>query len=88
MALLARHCADPELRALWGELLASEARHFGLYWLLAERRFPRPLLLSRLGELAAAEHALLATPADAIPRVRMHATGVETVETDPTPAGR
>jgi tRNA-(ms[2]io[6]A)-hydroxylase len=88
MALLARHCADPELRALWGELLASEARHFGLYWLLAERRFPRPLLLSRLGELAAAEHALLATPADAIPGVRMHATGVEAVETDPTPAGR
>jgi hypothetical protein len=31
---------------------------------------------------------LLATPADAIPGVRMHATGVEAVETDPTPAGR
>jgi tRNA-(ms[2]io[6]A)-hydroxylase len=77
MALLARRCADPELRALWGELLASEARHFGLYWVLAERRFPRALLLSRLEELAAAEHQLLSVPAAANAGVRMHAAGVD-----------
>jgi tRNA-(ms[2]io[6]A)-hydroxylase len=77
MALLARRCADPELRALWGELLASEARHFGLYWVLAERRFPRPLLLARLEELAAAEHQLLSAPAAAHAGVRMHAAGVD-----------
>ena len=75
MALLAGHCTDPELRALWGELLASEARHFGLYWVMAERRFPRPLLLSRLEELAAVEHQLLSAPAAANAGVRMHAAG-------------
>ena len=34
MALLAAQSPDPELQALYGELLASEARHFGLYWVL------------------------------------------------------
>jgi len=60
MALLARHSPDPELRALYADLLASEARHFGLYWLLAERDQPRASVVERLGELAAAEAALLA----------------------------
>ena len=41
MALLAAHSPDAELRELYGELLASEARHFGLYWLLAEGRYGR-----------------------------------------------
>ena len=41
MALLAAHSPDAELRELYGELLASEARHFGLYWLLCEERFGR-----------------------------------------------
>ena len=31
MALLAQHSPDPELQDLYGDLLASEARHFGLY---------------------------------------------------------
>jgi tRNA-(ms[2]io[6]A)-hydroxylase len=30
MALLAEHSPDAELRGLYGELVASEARHFGL----------------------------------------------------------
>ena len=38
LGLLARHSRDPELRQLWSDLLASEARHFGVYWLLAEGR--------------------------------------------------
>ncbi len=59
MALLAAHSPDPELAALYGDLLASEARHFGLYWVLAERRFPRSQLIERLEELAQAEAALL-----------------------------
>jgi len=69
MALLASHSTDPELASLYGNLLASEARHFGLYWVLAERRFPRPQLISRLEELAQAEAALL-TPLH--PQPRMH----------------
>jgi tRNA-(ms[2]io[6]A)-hydroxylase len=61
MALLAGHSPDPELRELYGDLLASEARHFGLYWVLAERAAPRAALIGRLEELAAAEAELLAT---------------------------
>ncbi|MEO1003483.1 MAG: tRNA-(ms[2]io[6]A)-hydroxylase [Cyanobacteria bacterium J06638_7] len=69
MALLAGHSPDPDLRQLYGDLLASEARHFGLYWLLAERRWPRPILMERLGVLAALEASLLAT---LHPEPRMH----------------
>jgi tRNA-(ms[2]io[6]A)-hydroxylase len=69
MALLAAHSPDPELAALYGDLLASEARHFGLYWVLAERRFPRPQLINRLEELAQDEAALLA---QLHPQPRMH----------------
>jgi tRNA-(ms[2]io[6]A)-hydroxylase len=59
MALLAHHSPDPDLRTLYGDLLASEARHFGLYWVLCERRWPRRLVEERLGELAKAEAGLL-----------------------------
>jgi tRNA-(ms[2]io[6]A)-hydroxylase len=69
MALLAAHSPDPELRELYGDLLTSEARHFGLYWVLCERRFPRHQLVDRLAELAAAEAQLLA---DLHPEARMH----------------
>jgi tRNA-(ms[2]io[6]A)-hydroxylase len=61
MALLAAHSPDRELRALYGELLASEARHFGLYWVLAEGRFGRQATVARLEALAAAEAEILAT---------------------------
>ncbi len=61
MALLAQHFPDPELRALYGDLLASEARHFGLYWVLCERRWPRREVVARLEELAAVECGLLAS---------------------------
>jgi tRNA-(ms[2]io[6]A)-hydroxylase len=77
MALLAAHSPDPELRALYGELLASEARHFGLYWCLCEERFGREATVARLQELAAVEVQALTgqlTQADA---VRMHSVGVE-----------
>jgi tRNA-(ms[2]io[6]A)-hydroxylase len=69
LGLLARHCGDPELRQLWGELLASEARHFGVYWLLAEARWPRAQLSERLEQLAAVEAAVLA---ERWPQPRMH----------------
>lgn len=59
MALLAAHSPDAELRELYGDLLTSEARHFGIYWLLCERRFPRDRVTARLAELAAAEAQLL-----------------------------
>lgn len=61
MALLAAHSPEAELRALYGKLLASEARHFGLYWLLCEGRFGRQVTVARLETLAAAEAEILAT---------------------------
>ncbi len=69
MALLAAQSPDLELRTLYGDLLASEARHFGLYWLLCERRWPRPLVAGRLAELAHREAAILAS---LHPQPRMH----------------
>ncbi len=69
MALLAEHSPDAELRRLYADLLASEARHFGLYWLLCERRWPRPLISERLQALAAVEASLLAR---LHPEPRMH----------------
>jgi len=77
MALLAEHSSDSELRGLYGELLASEARHFGLYWMLAEKGFGRDATVARLQELAAAEvgalEGVLADPQE----VRFHSFGVE-----------
>ncbi len=61
LALLAAHAADAELRGLYGDLLVSEARHFGLYWVLCERRWPRQQVMERLAELAAAEADVLAS---------------------------
>ena len=77
MALLAAHSPEAPLRELYGQLLASEARHFGLYWLLAEGRYGREATVLRLEELAAVElealTGVLANPQD----VRMHSVGVE-----------
>jgi tRNA-(ms[2]io[6]A)-hydroxylase len=77
MALLAAHGSDPQLRELYADLLGSEARHFGLYWLLAEERYGREATTTRLQELALLEHealtGVLSNPGD----VRMHSVGVE-----------
>ncbi len=76
MALLAAHSPDPELAALYGDLLGSEARHFGVYWVLAEGRFSREATVERLEQLALAEvQALTGVLADP-GLVRMHSVGV------------
>ncbi|MCP9926266.1 tRNA-(ms[2]io[6]A)-hydroxylase [Cyanobium sp. CH-040] len=77
MGLLAEHSPEAELRQLYGDLLASEARHFGLYWLLCEQRWPRPVVMERLEELAALESRCLAALPAAGEGVRMHSPGVE-----------
>jgi len=55
MTLLAKHSTDFELRNLYADLLKSEARHFGIYWNLANERFDRNMVTSRLEELAKVE---------------------------------
>jgi tRNA-(ms[2]io[6]A)-hydroxylase len=79
MALLAEHSPDAELRSLYGELLESEARHFGLYWVLVEERFSRTVLVERLQTLALAEVEALQGVLDCPEDVRMHSCGVSVV---------
>jgi tRNA-(ms[2]io[6]A)-hydroxylase len=79
MALMAAHSPDDELRALYGALLASEARHFGLYWLLAEERYGREATVARLQELAGVEVEALTGELAAADQVRMHSVGVDAI---------
>lgn len=61
LGLLAAHCPDGELAAFYRGLMASEARHYGVYWTLATTYFEREQVTQRLEELAIAESTLLAT---------------------------
>ena len=60
LGLLATHCADPELAKFYRALMASEARHYGIYWVLATTYFQGAVVKTRLEELAAVESELLA----------------------------
>jgi tRNA-(ms[2]io[6]A)-hydroxylase len=62
LGLLAQHLPDPQLAAFYRSLMASEARHYGAYWLLACDDFPRAEVDRRLQELATLESDILATP--------------------------
>ena len=61
LGLLATHCPDRELAKFYGGLMASEARHFGVYWVLADTYFERDVVTGRLEELAIRESELLVT---------------------------
>ncbi|BAZ33437.1 tRNA--hydroxylase [Cylindrospermum sp. NIES-4074] len=61
LGLLATHCPEPELAKFYRGLMASEARHFGTYWVLADTYFDREIVRQRLDELAFVESELLAT---------------------------
>ncbi|HEY9874536.1 MAG TPA: tRNA isopentenyl-2-thiomethyl-A-37 hydroxylase MiaE [Candidatus Obscuribacterales bacterium] len=59
LGLLATHCPDPDLAKFYRGLMASEARHYGIYWTLADTYFDRELVTQRLEELAIVESNLL-----------------------------
>lgn len=61
LGLLAAHCPDPELAQFYRGLMASEARHYGIYWTLATTYFDRSIVTQRLEELAPLESELLST---------------------------
>jgi tRNA-(ms[2]io[6]A)-hydroxylase len=61
LGLLGTHCPEPELAKFYRGLMASEARHFGIYWVLADTYFERNVVVERLDELAIQESELLAT---------------------------
>ena len=61
LGLLAQNCPDRELAEFYRGLMACEARHYGVYWVLADTYFDRDIFLQRLDELAIVESELLAT---------------------------
>jgi tRNA-(ms[2]io[6]A)-hydroxylase len=69
LGLLATHCPEAMLAAFYRSLMASEARHYGAYWVLATTYFDRDLVAMRLEALAQVESELLATP---YPAPRIH----------------
>lgn len=60
LGLLAQYCPDSELAKFYRGLMASEARHYGIYWLLADEYCERQALQQRLGELSEIESDILA----------------------------
>ena len=69
LGLLAEHCPEPELARFYRGLMASEARHYGAYWVLAATYFEREVVGQRLDQLAVAESEVLAT---LYPEPRIH----------------
>lgn len=61
LGLLAQYCPDPDLAKFYRGLMVSEARHYGIYWLLADHYCQREVVDRRLSELAAYESSILAT---------------------------
>lgn len=61
LGLLGTHCPEPNLARFYRSLMASEARHYGAYWTLADTYFERSALTQRLELLAHVESNLLAT---------------------------
>jgi len=61
LGLLGEHCPDRLLAKFYRSLMASEARHYGSYWLLSTTYFHTDLVNERLDELAEAESEILST---------------------------
>lgn len=60
LGLLAAHCPDVDLAQFYRSLMVSEARHYGIYWILADTYFERDQVNQRLEELAIVESQILA----------------------------
>ena len=61
LGLLATHCPNADLAQFYHSLMASEARHYGAYWVLATSYFDRSTVNTRLAALSEVESDLLAT---------------------------
>jgi tRNA-(ms[2]io[6]A)-hydroxylase len=61
LGLLATHCPHAELAKFYQRLMASEARHYGVYWILANAYFQGADVSQRLEELTTVESQLLVT---------------------------
>ena len=61
LGLIGEHCPDRELGKFYRSLMASEARHYGIYWVLAEHYSDRSTVEKRLAELGEYESNILST---------------------------
>lgn len=61
LGLIGEYCPEPELAKFYRGLMASEARHYGMYWLLANHYCEREIVDKRLIEIAKVESEILAT---------------------------
>ncbi|VEP16984.1 Hydroxylase for synthesis of 2-methylthio-cis-ribozeatin in tRNA [Hyella patelloides LEGE 07179] len=61
LGLLGEHCPEPELAKFYRSLMASEARHYGMYWVLATQYCERKVVDKRLEELSIIESEILST---------------------------
>lgn len=61
LGLIGEHCSDPALAKFYRGLMTSEARHYGIYWVLAQQYSDRSTVKHRLTELAEYESSILAT---------------------------
>jgi len=68
LGLLALNSKDKSFKILYESLLESEARHFGIYWKLAQTKFSKSQTFKRLEELSKVESAILAETCS-MPRV-------------------
>jgi len=59
LSLLALNSREDSFKVLYQSLLASEARHFGIYWKLAQNKFPKNLTFERLAELSKFESEII-----------------------------
>jgi len=59
LSLLALNFENIDLKTLYQSLLESEARHFGIYWKLAQTKFPKDETFERLEELSKIESEVL-----------------------------
>ena len=59
LSLLALNFEKESFKLLYKSLLESEARHFGIYWKLAQTKFSKDETYQRLGELSMIESKIL-----------------------------
>ena len=60
LSLLALNSEQETFKVLYESLLESEARHFGIYWKLAQTKFSKNQTFTRLEELSKIESEILA----------------------------
>lgn len=69
LGLLGEYCPEPDLAKFYRSLMASEARHYGIYWVLANEYCEANIVEQRLHELSTVESDILA---NLYPEPRIH----------------